>query len=102
MFSSNAQAFLCRTRSEFDELCESFRTQITEAVGVQPLFEVAKTGYTPWEPSSSRRSPKFELDVASGGGASMTTGTEGIQSFSNSVKKEFIYFLSISFQNLLN
>lgn len=47
------QAFLCRTQNEFDELCSSLQTEITLS-GSQPLFEIAKTGYTPWVPQLSQ------------------------------------------------
>lgn len=47
MDPSLALAFLCRTRDEFDTLCEALRAD-GAGDGQQQLFEVAQTGYRPW------------------------------------------------------
>lgn len=41
------QCFLCRTKIEFTKLCARLQDDITNA-GIQPLFEIVKTGHTPW------------------------------------------------------
>lgn len=41
------QCFLCKTKTEFTELCKRFHSDIVDA-GIQPLFEITKTGHAPW------------------------------------------------------
>lgn len=53
---------MCRTKSEFNELCVNLQTQINDA-GVQPLFEIAKTGYTPWVSQMTQA----EMDIQASG-----------------------------------
>lgn len=54
------QCFLCKTKSEFTELCNRFQSDIVDA-DIQPLFEVTKTGHAPWLSQASN-----EQNLASG------------------------------------
>ncbi|KAJ6647449.1 Cysteine protease ATG4B [Pseudolycoriella hygida] len=47
MDPSLALCFLCKTKAEFTELCSRFQSDISDA-GIQPLFEIVKTGHAPW------------------------------------------------------
>lgn len=47
MDPSLALCFLCRTRTEFDELCTRLKNDII-STGSQPLFEITEISQTPW------------------------------------------------------
>lgn len=47
MDPSLALCFLCKTRTEFDELCAKLKSDII-STGSQPLFEITETSQTPW------------------------------------------------------
>lgn len=44
------QCFLCKTRTEFDDLCATLKKDII-STGCQPLFEITETSQTPWRPN---------------------------------------------------
>lgn len=78
---------MCRTRSEFDELCVNLQTQINDA-GVQPLFEIAKTGYTPWISQMTQA----EMDIRASG--SLQEGKSIIVKFLSDDSERF--YLSVA------
>lgn len=65
------QCFLCRTKIEFTELCARLQDDITNA-GIQPLFEIVKTGHTPW---ITQQRSQAESDVFSTEGNFVLYGT---------------------------
>lgn len=44
------QCFLCKTRTEFDDLCAALKKDIISS-GCQTLFEITETSQIPWQPS---------------------------------------------------
>lgn len=59
MDPSLALCFLCKTRTEFDELCTRLKSDII-STGSQPLFEITETSQTPWQacPTTTTKIPK--------------------------------------------
>lgn len=45
------QCFLCRTRGDFDELCETIETKLMKES--QPLFEICDKRPAHWGPSTN-------------------------------------------------
>lgn len=44
------QCFLCKTRTEFDDLCVTLKKDII-STGCQTLFEITETSQVPWQPN---------------------------------------------------
>lgn len=44
------QCFLCKTRTEFDDLCATLKKDII-STGSQTLFEITETSQVPWRPN---------------------------------------------------
>lgn len=64
---SIAVCFLCKTKSEYENLLINFQTQIIDAK-MQSLFEITKSRPSPWISSSmSSRELENDLGLASGG-----------------------------------
>ncbi|XP_031623518.1 cysteine protease ATG4B [Contarinia nasturtii] len=66
MDPSLALCFICKTRTEFDELCARLKSDII-STGSQPLFEITETSQTPWRScpstttSQSQHFPRTDL-----------------------------------------
>lgn len=45
--SCHVQCFLCKTKGEFTEFTKRFQSDTVDH-GIQPLFEITKTGHAPW------------------------------------------------------
>lgn len=55
------QCFLCRTKSEFNELCTRLQNDLLRT-GSQPLFEITRTSQMPWR-SRPDRSSSIQKDA---------------------------------------
>lgn len=51
--SKSFQCFLCRTKTEFNELCTRLQNELLRT-GSQPLFEITRTSQTPWQSRPDR------------------------------------------------
>lgn len=81
------QCFLCKTRSEFDELCKRLKDEII-GTGSQPLFEITETSQAPWRCNSSS-SP-----------LTRTLHSSGLKTYSNG-KKNILLCAIICRNNLI-